>query len=156
MLIAYDADGNVVATLDYWSSTTTIPTGRRWASSTSPPTRRRAASTPTSGRSHGAKGSKVWPECLGGRAHEFRVELDGPAGGKRIGALVHKESGHRRERAAIEAEIAKRLEAGNGTADIRDLVGGPDRPLHLDKKGKTAPRPKVARPVLPLSGVRTS
>ena len=35
----------------------------------------------------GAKGSKVWPEHLGGRAHDFRVELEGPAGGKRIAAL---------------------------------------------------------------------
>ena len=78
------------------------------------------------------------------------MELEGPAGKKRIAALVHKD-GHRRERAPIEAEIAKRVKDGNGTADIRDLVGGPTNALHLDEKGKTAPRPKVKRPNLPLS-----
>ena len=124
MLIAYDADGNVIATLSYAvqydDDADRTPLGIvRWDLHEE------------AGGEHtdiwtvdGAKGSKVWPEYLGGRAHDFRVELEGPAGAKRIAALVHKD-GHRRERAPIEAEIASRLKDGNGTADIRDLVGGP-------------------------------
>lgn len=67
-----------------------------------------------------AKGSKVWPEHLGGRVHEFRVELEGEPGHKRIAALVHQVSGHRRERSAINEP------------------GTPSRPLHLDETGRTA------------------
>jgi hypothetical protein len=102
------------------------------------------------------KGCKVWPEWLGGAAYDFRVELEGPAGKKRIKALVHKTSGYRRERADIEAAIAERIEAaGDGPADISDLVGGPDRPLLIGVDGKTKPRPAgPARPHLPVAGVK--
>jgi hypothetical protein len=41
-----------------------------------------------------------------------------------------------------------------GAADIRDLVGGPDRPLLLDENGKTMARPKVERPNLPVVAPR--
>lgn len=104
----------------------------------------------------GAVGSKTWPEWIGGRAHDFRVELVGPPGNKRIGALVHKASGHRRERAAVAAAIAARIKAAKGeAADIRDIVGGPDRPLVLNDEGKTIGRPKVSgTPThLPIVGV---
>ena len=75
-----------------------------------------------------AVGSKVWPEGLGGSAHQFRVELAGPAGNKHIAALIHKDSGHRRERAAA--------------------IPGKVR---LDDQGRNAPpRPKSNRPALPL------
>ncbi len=37
-------------------------------------------------------------------------------------------------------------------ADIRDIVGGPDRPLLLDDNGKTMAKPKVERPKLPIVG----
>jgi hypothetical protein len=98
-----------------------------------------------------AIGSGTWPEWLGAGAHNFRVELVG----KQIIALVHRTSGQRRERATIEAAIAKRiLEAEGKPADIRDLVGGPDRPLALDDEGRTTTRPTVTRPDLPLVGVR--
>jgi hypothetical protein len=103
------------------------------------------------------RGSKAWPEWLGGRAVEFRVVLAGPPDNKRIVKLVHKKSGHERERAVIEAAIADRIaeaQRDNRPADIRDLVGGPDRPLFLDKDGKTGKKPKVTRPNLPI--VRTS
>ncbi len=86
----------------------------------------------------GAKGSKVWPEWLGSRAHGFRVELAGKPGNKHIAALVHKESGHRRERIAIEAAIAAVEPGESGARDIRHLVGGPACPLALDEKGQTA------------------
>lgn len=135
-----------------------------------------------------AVGSATWPEWIGGRAHDFRVELD-PAPGNaraRIAALVHKQSGHRRERHVIEAAIAERIEAkradarqkGNEQramlarrkvhpdviaefsdpppepADVRDLLGGPGKPLLLDEDGRTKERVKVARPALPVVGRR--
>ena len=151
MLLAYDAAGDVIATLDYMvqyaDDADRTPLGivdfvahedaggeltDIWTVSN-------------------ATGSKTWPEWLGSRAHDFRVELVGPPGRKRIAALVHKTSGHRRERAALEAAIAARIAAaGDQPADIRDLVGGPDRPLHLDDQGRNAPRPKTTRPNLPL------
>lgn len=135
MLLAYDAAGNVVATLDHlvvrdddgmakglWDFTAHEAAGRAhtdiWTVSN-------------------AAGSKVWPEWLGASAHEFRVELDGPPGRKHISALVHKVSGHRRERAVIEGRIAARMAAaGDGPADLRDIVGGPDRPLRLEEDGR--------------------
>jgi hypothetical protein len=98
-----------------------------------------------------AVGSKVWPEWLGGAAHDFRVELTGPPGNKRISALVHKTSGHRRERADIEAAIAERIAQADGApADIRDLVGGPNRPIRLDLNGRTAARGPAVKTTLPL------
>ena len=99
----------------------------------------------------GASGSKVWREFLGTRAHGFRVERDGPPSGKRIVALVHLASGHRRERAAINAAIEERLaRTPTGTdVDLRDLIGGPDRPLFLDDDGRTIPHHPVRAPRLP-------
>ena len=92
----------------------------------------------------------MWPEWLGGAAQDFRVELAGKAGHKHIAALVHKKSGHRRERAAIEAAIAA-APVKDGARDIRHLVGGPTRPLTLDAKGRTAQRPSMGTPAhLPL------
>lgn len=82
---------------------------------------------------HGAKGSGTWPEYLGARAHEFKVEREND----RITALVHN-TGHRRNRATIEKAIAERIKvAGDKPADIRDLVGGPGKPLGLDARGRT-------------------
>ena len=160
MLLAYDAAGDVVGTLDYLvqyaDDLDRTPLGLVDF----------AAHEEAGGELSdiwnvdNATGSKTWPEWIGSRAHDFRVELVGPAGAKRIGALVHKASGHRRERAAIEAAIEARIAAATETdsrgkpmADIRDLVGGPDRPLHLDDPGRNAPRPKATRPALPLVGV---
>ena len=45
----------------------------------------------------GARGSKASPEFIGARAHEFRVELDGPPRSRHIAALVDS-SGDRRAR----------------------------------------------------------
>jgi hypothetical protein len=102
----------------------------------------------------GAVGSKVWPEWLGGRAHDFRVERSGPPGAKRITALVHRESGHRRERHLVEAAIQARVDGANGEpVNISDLVGGPGLPLHLDEHGRTAARVVTVRPDLPLLAV---
>lgn len=167
MLIAYDDDYNVVATLDY--GTTRNDQGEVTGLVD-------FAAHEAAGGEHtdiwtvafrysepdgtvldtAAKGSKVWPEYLGGQAHQFRVELVGPPGQKRINALIHKTSGHRRERAAIEAAIEAVLpHRTTGAKDIRGIVGGPHRPLPLDEHGKTAPRATGARPNVPLIGIGT-
>ena len=92
-------------------------------------------------REPAAIGAKAWPEWLGSAATDFRVELEGPPGRKRIAALVHKTSGYRRERKAIEAAIETAppitLPDGALAMDLRPIVGGPGRPLHLDDEGKT-------------------
>lgn len=142
MLIAYDKDGNVVATLDYavardgdGNVAGLIDFGAHEEAGGE------HTDIWTVDHPDGVKGSKVWPEWLGTAAHDFRVDLDGPAGRKRIAALVHKESGHRRERKALEDAIAAVQPDASGARDIRHLVGGPDRPLHLDEHGRNAPRP---------------
>lgn len=99
-----------------------------------------------------AVGSGTWPEWLSSGAHDFRVELAGPSGAKRIAALVHKTSGYRRERAAIEAAIAA-VPLVNGARDIRAIVGGPQRPLALDAEGRTSTVKPTGTPShLPLIG----
>ena len=135
MLLAYDATGNVIATLDYMTARNDEGDVVGLVDF--------AAHEEAGGKLRdvwnvaGAAGSATWPEWLGGRAHDFTVELDGT----RIRALVHKAGGHRRERAAIEAAIVERIAAANGEpADIRDIVGGPDRPLILDDEGRSHQR----------------
>ncbi|HLY14281.1 MAG TPA: hypothetical protein VKR24_08000, partial [Candidatus Limnocylindrales bacterium] len=145
-LIAYDADGNVVGTLDTM-------------------VHRNAAGEvdglydfeahELAGGKHrdiwfidGAAGSGTWPEWLGGSAHYFRVELSG----KRITALVHRTSGHRRERHQIEYAIEATPVVG-GQRDIRHLVGRPSRHLVLDENGRTVRKPGGAGPShIPLIG----
>jgi hypothetical protein len=134
MLVAYDAAGNVIATLDHMVA--------KDADGNVTGLIDFAAHQDADGEHtdiwqvSSAVGSKVWPEHLGSQAHDFRVELAGPPGGKHIAALVHKTSGHRRERASIEAAIATAPDV-NGARDLRHIVGGPQKPLHLDADGKT-------------------
>lgn len=150
-LIAYDSQGNIVGTVDHMIAQDDDSNVIGLIDF--------AAHEQAGGRlrdiweNSQAVGSGTWPEWLGGRAHEFRVELDpNPAPARaRIKALVHKTSGHRRERADIEAAIAERVKQASGKpADIRDLVGGPNAPLLLDDEGKTRPKMKVERPKLPI------
>lgn len=165
MLLAYDKDGNVLGTLTqlvkYHPETGELlgiedfaddeANGRPHMPDPADPEPWRIGHGswtiyPTDGSPNPVKGSKVWPEWLGSRAAEFRVELTGKAGKKRIEALVHKETGHRRERVAIEAAIADRhAKAKGGPADIRDLVGTPDRSLNIDKD--VGPRPVLPGPI---------
>lgn len=93
-----------------------------------------------------AVGSGTWPEWLGGRAHDFRVELQGG----RIIALVHRRSRFRRRRAAIEKAI-RRAPLVDGSRDLRALLGGPGRPLLVDDRGRTASLAGTP-PHLPLIG----
>lgn len=155
MLIAYNADGDVIATLDYMvardgdgNATGLIDFEAHEAA---------GAALTDVWNVDGAVGSGTWPEWLGSRAHDFRVELDGPPARKRIRALSHRVSGQRRERHVIEARIAQRVtEARDGVADIRDLVGGPDRPLLLDDEGRTLARRPSVRPSLPVVSARAA
>lgn len=89
MLIAYDHNGHVIATLD--SLVTHGPDG--------PEARDFEAETEHVGYFNvtGAKGSKHWPGELP-NVHSYRVELAGEPGAKHIAALVHRESGARIER----------------------------------------------------------
>lgn len=106
-----------------------------------------------------AVGAATWPEWLHGRdVRNCDLELE-PGWSRhtsrserpdyRIAALVHKTSGYRRERAAIEEAIADRIIVAHAeasatgrepVADLRTLVGGPDRPLRLDDDGRTIGR----------------
>jgi hypothetical protein len=181
-LIAYDANGDIVGTLDHMlakDDAGNVAGLVDFAAHEDAGGRLREIWTQSS-----AVGSASWPEWIGSQAHDFTVELDpdpSPARA-RIKALVHKKSGHRRERAAIEAEIEKRINAARSEAhkqgderrkqlkargvkaeivaqfsdpppaavDLRDLLGGPGKPLLLDENGKTRPRQQRSRPDLPV------
>lgn len=145
MLLAYNAAGEIIATLDHMVARDEAGSVVGLVDFT--------AHEETGGKLRdvwdvqGAAGSGTWPEWIGGKAHDFTVELDD----KRIVALVHKDSGHRRKRAVIETEIAKRIARANGEpADLRDLLGGPDRALALDERGRNAKPAKVQRAALPI------
>jgi hypothetical protein len=171
MLIAYDEDGNVtntrsyqnvydedtgeaIGTIDFLAAEAAgIPNTAFWKitkydhvyDDKGNMTRVPVADQPV-------KGSKVWPEYLGGEAHQFRVILAGPEGDKRIVKLVHRKSGVVRDRAKIEKAIEARKAATppGEPVDLRDLVGGPQRPLKLDEEGRTAPRVQRDRPKFPV------
>jgi hypothetical protein len=151
-LLAYDAAGNVIGTLDFMVHRNDDGEADGLIDF--------AAHEAAGGKLTdvwkvgNATGSGTWPEWLGSRAHDFTVEL-GP--GKRITALVHRDSGHRRERVVLEAAIAFRIaEAAGEPADIRDLVGGPTAPLVLDDAGRTigrSPQPAGSPAHLPVIGM---
>lgn len=150
MLVAYDADGNVIATLDHMVARD--EEGNVIGLVDFEAHESNGGQLTDIWNVSGAVGSGTWPEWLGAAAIDFKAEVD-PAT-KKITALVHKHGGHRRNRAEIEEAIKKRVdEANGGPADIRDLVGGPDRPLVLDEKGKAKRRP-ASRPSLHVIGRR--
>lgn len=143
MLVAYDVNGHVIATLDYM---TAYDDNRRVIGLVDFAAQEASGKLRDVWDVQGAVGSGTWPEWIGARAHDFRVELTG----KWIDALVHKTSGVRRERKAIEAEMERRRN-DDGVADARDLLGGPDRPLILDAQGRTTSRVPTQRPNLPVA-----
>jgi hypothetical protein len=150
MLIAYAADGSVIATKDYLVKLN--PEGEAVGLVDF------AAHEAAGGKLRdiwdvqGATGSGTWPEWLGAQAHDFTVEL-GPD--KRIAALRHRKSGVKRKRADIEAAIAAVEPDARGRKDIRHLVGGPGRPLRLDGVGRTLPAAPRVVPDLPTVGAET-
>jgi len=135
MLIAYDAAGTVIATQDYMVA--------RDAAGNVIGLIDCEAHELAGGKlrdiwiQDGAIGSGTWPEWIGARAHDFKVEL-GPD--RRIAALVHKVSGYRRERSAIAQAIASAPVLDDGALDLRAVLGGPSMPLILDDQGHTVGR----------------
>ena len=133
-LLAYDAAGNVIATLDYVVA--------KDADGNVTGLIDFAAHEAAGGKLRdiwnidSAVGSGTWPEWIGARAHDFTVDLGADT---RISALVHKVSGHRRERAAVEAAIAS-APVIDGAKDLRAILGGPTAPLVLDEEGRTIGR----------------
>lgn len=138
-LIAYDRSGNVLAILDHL----VVPDENGNAVLVD------FAAHEAAGRKlrecwevSGAEGSCHWPEHLGESAGMFRVELDRrfthPAR-----RLVHRRSGHSREREGVEREIERRVgrspkdEQGRRIVDVRDVTGSPSRPLRVDDEGRT-------------------
>lgn len=116
MLIAYDAAGNVIATLDYLVALD--GDGHAVGFVDFEGHARSGGDLLDVWQVSDAAGSGYWPENLGSRAHEFTIERHQG----RISALVHKVSGHRREREAVTD------------------TGSQTRPLALDDEGRTATR----------------
>ena len=137
-LLAYDAAGNVVATLGHMVAKDTD--GNVIGLIDFEAHERAGGKLRDIWDAADAVGSGTWPEWLGARVHDFRVEL-GPD--KRIAALIHAKSGYRRDRATLEAAIAAVQPDADGVRDIRALVGGPTAPLVLDDQGRTVSRTLV-------------
>jgi len=129
MGLAYNAAGDVVATLDYLVRPEGIVD---------------LVGLDEEGRLgevfsvQGATGAGTFPAYLGAQAHDYRVIQ---AAGK-ITALQHKTNGSRIERADIEARIIAKLEAeqGNPQINLTEVIGAPDRPLSLTTEGKLRQR----------------
>ena len=87
MVLAYGEDGRIIATLDgIFSDGEAVDLADHEAS---------GGKLRQWWEVSGAIGSGTWPEQLGGEAHKYRVET-GPGG--RAVALIHRETGVRRER----------------------------------------------------------
>lgn len=86
------------------------------------------------------RGSKVWPEWIGGAALQFRVELEGSPGARRISALVHKVSGYRRERVVLEAEIDRRISVRRAEAEAKAVAIRSSMPVPRDVQGRFLPK----------------
>lgn len=148
-LLAYDADGNVIQSLDYMVARN--PAGEVIGLIDFEAHEAAGGKLRDIWNVDGAAGSGTWPEWLGAQVHDFRVELQG----REISALVHRVSGHRRERMALRAAVAAVAPAEDGSRDIRHLVGGPGSPLILDAQGRTAKVSSSGTPGhLPVIGVR--
>jgi hypothetical protein len=132
ILVARDQEGHVLGLVDFGHYERAGDRLRRFGE---------AGWIDEAGNTHYASGAGTWPEWLEGGAAAFRVELaPKPAPARaQIVALVHKISGHRRERVAVEEAISA-VPVVDGGQDIRHLVGGPQRPLVLDEHGKTVGR----------------
>ena len=160
-LLFYDADGNVVGTLDYMVryDDDGVPIGLVDFE----------AHELSGGRlreivEHGsAVGAGTWPEWLGASAHDFKVQVrPGAKGGTHlIRSLQHSRSGYRRERSDIESALSD-LISGTGPGDVVNvsgILGGPGKHLILDEDGRTAAAVvpvKPDLPVLPASGLARS
>lgn len=158
MLIAWDKDGNIIATLSFLVARDALdgdPVGlvdfvnheKSGGRFRHDPTDRPNGvwNVP------GAVGSGSWPEYLGARAHEFKVETDNRHSNP-VRRLVHKDSKVVRDRDKIDRAIDKRVKDSDGPADIRDLVGGPMDPLVINDAGQDSKPVRAPH----LSGVAVS
>ena len=91
MLIAYDSDGNVVASLD---NVVVSDTDGKLLGTVD----LAAHEAADLWKVDGATGSAVWPDKIPGSAHDYRVKLKA----KRIIALEHKVTGKRLDRGKPE------------------------------------------------------
>lgn len=143
-LIAYDRSGNIVTVLEFL----VLPDGEgSYGLVDLEETERSGLKLRTLWEVSGASGSAHWPEHLGERFHEFRVERD-----RRFSLparrLVHRRSGHVRDRAIIEAAVqeAKGRPLRERAAALRAAIGHEFAPLDLDPDGRTAERQRDAEP----------
>ena len=143
-LLAYDATGNIVATLDSMVA--------RDADGNVTGLIDFAAHEAADGEHtdiwsvSDATGAKTWPEWLGGRAHDFRVELAGPPGHKHIAALIHRAAEYV---STPGNEVSAPLFAIGATLGY--LAGKKDRARkHISKATRVeATDPKLVKLVLP-------
>ena len=121
-LIAYDGDGNIVATLDSLTPYD-ADTGATLGMVDFAAVEGEGIELTAVWQVGNAVGSKVWPHRLDNPS-QWRVVLGGPPGQKRIVALVHKNSGQRWERGKPRPDDRRR--AMGAEAEIPDLplIGG--------------------------------
>jgi len=165
MLLAWNTDGDVMATCD-WLVTYEPETGAPVGVVDFARHEREGGALldiwrvarEADGATADAVGSGTWPEFLGGAAHDFQVELE-PGWSRslrdrtpyRVRNLVHRGSGYKRKRVDIDAAIAARIAtAADRTIDLRDILGGPTKPIELDARGEQRERVVSARSTLPL------
>ena len=154
-LIAYDAAGNIVATLDHL--TARDEDGNVTGLVDFEAHELAGKELTDIWTVEDAVGSGTWPEWLGAQAHDFKVELAGSGQRHKILGLTHRRSGFQRSRGEVMQRINDRKRAaGNAPADIRDIVGGPTKPLLLDANGRNRPRLRsltaAMLPVMDLKG----
>lgn len=139
-LIAYDRSGNIVVSLDFL----VLPDGEGGFGLVDlEEAERTGIKLRGLWEVSGASGSAHWPEHLGERFHEFRVERD-----RRFALparrLVHRLSGHVRHRDAIEAAVQQAKAGAHPDARhaaARAVLGHPHQPLTLDDHGRTRAEP---------------
>ncbi len=146
MLLAYDADGNVVATLDYVVAYDP-DTGEALGLVDFEAVEDDPAKALTDvWNASAAVGSGTWPEWIGTAAHDFKVTR---AGGK-ITELTHK-TGTKRVRSVIKDAIATAIRESKEPPNITPIVGSPSQPLALNSRGNRAARKRAQPTTLPLA-----
>lgn len=148
MLLAYDAAGNVIATLDYLVAHGEA--GQVVGFIDFEAHELASGALLDVWNVSGAVGSGTWPEWLGVFAHNFRA-VRGSDG--RISKLIHQRSGLIRDRASIAAAVAAVVPDVNGERDLRPILGGPTKPLQLDDQGRTVVPVAATPPQLPMIGL---
>ena len=147
-LIAYDAQGGIIAVLDFL----VVEGAEGHALVDFLAAEAAGVKLRTIWEVSGAAGSTTWPEWLGERFHEFSIDLDHakPHRGRR---LVHRGSGHIRDRDTIDGDIHRRKQAraraGLHVADLSHIRGNPLHPLELDVHGRTVPPEREPDPERP-------